>query len=38
MGRRFVVLDRDGTILVERHYLSEPSQVELITGAAEGLR
>jgi D-glycero-D-manno-heptose 1,7-bisphosphate phosphatase len=33
----FVVLDRDGTIIVERHYLSDPSQVELIPGAAEGL-
>ncbi len=36
--RRFVVLDRDGTIIVERHYLSDPDQVELIPGAAEGLR
>jgi D-glycero-D-manno-heptose 1,7-bisphosphate phosphatase len=36
--RRFVVLDRDGTVIVERHYLSDPEQVELIPGAAEGLR
>ncbi len=36
--RRFVVLDRDGTIIVERHYLSDPEQVELIPGAAAGLR
>ena len=36
--RRFVVLDRDGTIIVERHYLSDPRQVELICGAARGLR
>lgn len=36
--RRFVVLDRDGTIIVERHYLSEPRQVELIPGVASGLR
>jgi D-glycero-D-manno-heptose 1,7-bisphosphate phosphatase len=36
-NRRFVILDRDGTIIVERHYLSDPSQVELIPGAAEGL-
>jgi len=34
----FVVLDRDGTLIVERHYLSDPAQVELIAGAAEGLR
>ncbi len=38
MQPRFVLLDRDGTIIVERHYLSEPHQVELISGVAEGLR
>jgi histidinol-phosphate phosphatase family protein len=31
-------LDRDGTIVVERHYLSDPKLVELIPGAASGLR
>jgi D-glycero-D-manno-heptose 1,7-bisphosphate phosphatase len=36
--RRFVILDRDGTIIVERHYLSDPGQVELIPGAADGLK
>ena len=36
--RRWVVLDRDGTLIEERHYLSDPDQVELIPGAAEGLR
>ena len=36
--RRFVVLDRDGTVIVERNYLSYPRQVELIPGAASGLR
>jgi D-glycero-D-manno-heptose 1,7-bisphosphate phosphatase len=36
--RRFVVLDRDGTINEERHYLSDPAQVELIPGAADGMR
>jgi D-glycero-D-manno-heptose 1,7-bisphosphate phosphatase len=36
--RRFAVLDRDGTIIVERHYLSDPAQVELIPGVADGLR
>ncbi|MHC4662647.1 MAG: D-glycero-alpha-D-manno-heptose-1,7-bisphosphate 7-phosphatase [Planctomycetota bacterium] len=35
--RRFVVLDRDGTIIFERNYLSDPAQVELIPGAAEAL-
>ena len=36
--RRFVALDRDGTIIVERHYLSSPDQVELLSGAGAGLR
>ena len=36
--RRFVALDRDGTIIVERQYLSDPREVELIPGAASGLR
>jgi D-glycero-D-manno-heptose 1,7-bisphosphate phosphatase len=36
--RRFIVLDRDGTIIVERNYLSDPLQVELIPGAASDLR
>jgi histidinol-phosphate phosphatase family protein len=36
--RRFVALDRDGTIIVERQYLSSPDQVELLPGAAAGLR
>jgi D-glycero-D-manno-heptose 1,7-bisphosphate phosphatase len=38
VSRRVVVLDRDGTINVERHYLADPDQVELLDGAAEGLR
>lgn len=36
--QRWVVLDRDGTIIQERHYLSDPAQIELIPGASEGLR
>lgn len=36
--RRFAVMDRDGTIIVERHYLSDPDLVELIPGAASGMR
>jgi D-glycero-D-manno-heptose 1,7-bisphosphate phosphatase len=35
---RFAVLDRDGTINVEREYLSHPEQLELLPGAAPGLR
>jgi D-glycero-D-manno-heptose 1,7-bisphosphate phosphatase len=38
MTRRFVVLDRDGTVIVERHYLSDPAEVELLPGVASGLR
>lgn len=34
----FVILDRDGTINVERHYLSDPDQLELLPGAIEGLQ
>ena len=36
--RNFVALDRDGTIIVERGYLSSPDQVELLPGAGAGLR
>jgi len=35
--RGWVALDRDGTIIQEHHYLSNPEEVELIPGAAEGL-
>lgn len=36
--RRFAALDRDGTIIVEKNYLSDPAGVELLPGAAAGLR
>ena len=36
--RQFVILDRDGTIIVERHYLSDPCQIEFLPGALRGLR
>lgn len=35
---RFVILDRDGTIIVEKNYLSDPDEVELLPGAAKGLK
>jgi D-glycero-D-manno-heptose 1,7-bisphosphate phosphatase len=35
--RRFVLLDRDGTIIVDKNYLADPEGVELIDGAGEGL-
>lgn len=38
MTRRFVLLDRDGTLNEERHYLSDPDDMALIPGVAEGLR
>jgi D-glycero-D-manno-heptose 1,7-bisphosphate phosphatase len=38
MRARFAMLDRDGTLIRERHYLSEPRGVELLPGAAAGLR
>jgi len=36
--RPFVMLDRDGTIIVERHYLCSPESVELLPNAVQGLR
>lgn len=35
---RYVVLDRDGTLNVEKHYLSDPGELELMPGVAEGLK
>jgi D-glycero-D-manno-heptose 1,7-bisphosphate phosphatase len=37
-SRRFVLIDRDGTINVEKHYLSDPEQVELYPGVAAAIR
>ena len=34
---RALFLDRDGTLIVDKVYLSDPAGVELIPGAAEGL-
>jgi HAD superfamily hydrolase (TIGR01662 family) len=34
---RYVVLDRDGTLNVEKRYLCDPADLELIPGVAEGL-
>jgi D-glycero-D-manno-heptose 1,7-bisphosphate phosphatase len=36
--KRFVILDRDGTLIAERNYLSSPDGVELLANAATGLR
>jgi D-glycero-D-manno-heptose 1,7-bisphosphate phosphatase len=34
----FVILDRDGTLIVDRDYLSDPDGIEFLPGAIEGLR
>ena len=33
-----VLLDRDGTVIVDKHYLADPAGVELLPGASEGMR
>ena len=38
MRHRAVILDRDGTVIEERHYLSDPEHVTLIAGVAPALR
>ena len=38
LPRKLVLLDRDGTVNEEVHYLSSPSQLKLIPGAATGIR
>lgn len=37
MKQRAVFLDRDGTIIAEKHYLKDPSQIEFLEGACEAL-
>jgi histidinol-phosphate phosphatase family protein len=36
--RPAVFLDRDGTIIRDRHYLADPAEIELLPRASEGLR
>ncbi len=38
MPKRFVLLDRDGTLIKEKNHLSDPDQLELIPGAAAALK
>lgn len=38
MRRRFVALDRDGTLIEGHEYLADPAKVALLPGAARGLR
>lgn len=35
---RPVILDRDGTVIIDRHYLDDPAQIEFLPGAVDGLR
>jgi D-glycero-D-manno-heptose 1,7-bisphosphate phosphatase len=37
-NNKVVVLDRDGTIVVDRHYLADPDGLEFEPGAGPGLR
>jgi D-glycero-D-manno-heptose 1,7-bisphosphate phosphatase len=36
-GRPAVFLDRDGTLIADRHYLADPAGVELLPGAARAV-
>jgi D-glycero-D-manno-heptose 1,7-bisphosphate phosphatase len=38
LRRRAALLDRDGTIIVDAHFLSDPGRVALLPGAAEAIR
>ncbi len=38
MKQRAIFFDRDGTLIVNKHYLDDPAQVELIPGAVAALR
>ncbi|WP_412178413.1 D-glycero-alpha-D-manno-heptose-1,7-bisphosphate 7-phosphatase [Rhizobium sp. PL01] len=35
--QKTIFLDRDGTIIVDKHYLKDPNQVELVDGSVNGL-
>ena len=37
-GMRDILFDRDGTLIEDRHYLSDPAQVTLLPGVAQALR
>ena len=38
MKRSALFVDRDGTLIVERHYINDPAGVELVSGAAGAIR
>ncbi|WP_027177317.1 D-glycero-alpha-D-manno-heptose-1,7-bisphosphate 7-phosphatase [Maridesulfovibrio hydrothermalis] len=35
---KYILLDRDGTIIADKHYLSDPAGVELLANAEAGLK
>jgi len=35
---RYIIIDRDGTIIIDKNYLSDPDQIEFETRAIAGLR
>ena len=35
--KNYILADRDGTLIVEKNYLSDPSEVELIPGVADAI-
>lgn len=36
--KKAIFLDRDGTIIVDKHYLNDPNEVEFCAGAVQGLQ
>lgn len=36
--KRFVLLDRDGTVILEKNYLSNPEHIEFLPGALDALK
>ena len=38
LRRRAALLDRDGTIIIDAHYVADPDRVVLLPGAAEAIR
>ena len=36
--KRYIILDRDGTLIVDRQYLGDPDGVELLPGVVDGLK
>jgi len=38
VGKPYLLLDRDGTLIVEKNYLSDPSDVEFYEGIPEALQ